>query len=89
MTDSATTEASAQHELLRLALHNSARSVLLLVVAVAVIVAMGVHANRPVAAGVVSAVGLAVAVWRVLITRRHVRSPSGDEADLLRLQWEL
>ncbi len=89
MTDSVTTEAGAGHELLRLALHNSARSVLLQVVAVAVIVAMGVHENRPVAAGAVIVIGLAVAVWRLLITRRHARDALSGEAGLMRLQREL
>ena len=89
MTDGVTTEAGARHELLRLALHNSARSVLLQVVAVAVIVAMGVHANRPVAAVAVSVIGVAVAVWRLLISRRYARYRTPDHAGLMRLQWEL
>ena len=62
MTDAVTTEASASHELLRLALHNSARSVVLQLVAIAVIVAMAVHANRPFTAAVISVIGLCVAV---------------------------
>ena len=89
MTDGLTTEASARHELLRLALHNSARSVLLQVVAVAVIVVMGVHANRPRAAAAVSFIGVAVAFWRLMISRRYVRGPAPDDIGLTRLQWEL
>ena len=50
---------------------------------------MGVHANRPIAAGSVSVIGLVVAIWRLLITRRHARNVSSDETGLLRLQHEL
>ena len=89
MTDGATTEAGARHELLRLALHNSARSVLLQVVAVAVIVAMGVHANKPIPATAVSVIGVFVAVWRLMISRRYVRDPTPDADNLQRLQWAL
>ena len=89
MTDTVSTEAGGRHELLRLALHNSARSVLLQVIAVAVIVAMGLHAERPFAAIAVSLVGLSVAVWRLLISRRNSRGKALDEQQLQRLQWEL
>ncbi|MBC8055097.1 MAG: response regulator [Rhizobiales bacterium] len=89
MTDGVTTEAGGRHELLRLALHNSARSVMLQLVAVAVVVAMGMHANRPGAAVAVSVVGIAVAVWRVMISRRHARDKTLDDAGLERLQREL
>jgi signal transduction histidine kinase/CheY-like chemotaxis protein len=89
MKDSVTSEVNSRHELLRLALHNSARSVLLQVIAVAVIVAMGVHGNRPIPAAAVAVIGAFVAGWRLLISRRYARmqSPTGDE--LQRLQWAL
>ncbi len=89
MTDGATTQAGAQHELLRLALHNSSRSVVLQVVAVVVIVAMGIHANHPVTAAVAGGVGLAVAVWRLLISRLYLSNPSQGDAELLKLQLQL
>ena len=89
MTDGGTTEVGVQQELLRLALHNSARSVLLQFVAVAVIVTMGVHAGRPTAAGAVGATGFAVAAWRLLISHRYARDPALDWPALLRLQREL
>ena len=89
MTDSGTTEANARHELFRLALHNSARSVLLHVVALAILVAMGVHAGRPTAAAAVGIIGSAVSVWRLLISRRYARDPGLDPPGLLRLRREL
>ena len=89
MSDGVTTEAGARHELLRLALHNSARSVVLQVVAVAVIVAMAVHANRAVAGIAVAVIGIVVAVWRVLISRRYVRDEALGTANLMGLQREL
>jgi signal transduction histidine kinase/CheY-like chemotaxis protein len=89
MTDGATTEAGARQELLRLALHNSARSVVLQVIAVAVIAAMGVHANRPGIAAIVAGIGIGVAAWRLLISRRHALLEGPAEADLMRLQVEL
>ena len=89
MTDGETTEVGVQRELLRLALHNSARSVLLQFVAVAVIVTMGVHAGRSTAAVAVGAIGLAVAAWRLLISQRYARAPALDWPGLLRLQREL
>ena len=89
MTDGETTEVGVQRELLRLALHNSARSVLLQFVAVAVIVTMGVHAGRSTAAVAVGAIGLAVAAWRLLISQRYARDPALDWPGLLRLQREL
>ena len=89
MTDGETTEVGVQRELLRLALHNSARSVLLQFVAVAVIITMGVHAGRSTAAVAVGAIGLAVAAWRLLISQRYARAPALDWPGLLRLQREL
>jgi two-component system, sensor histidine kinase len=85
----ATSEAGVRHELLQLALHNSARSVLMQVVAVGVIAGMGVHAGRTGVAMVVAAAGIAVAAWRLLITRRYVQADALAAGRLTRLQWEL
>ncbi|HEY9237500.1 MAG TPA: ATP-binding protein [Burkholderiaceae bacterium] len=89
MKAGATTEVSARHELLRLALHNSARSVLLQLVAVVVIAVMGVHAGRPIAAASVSVIGVSVAVWRLLISRRYARDQAAGTQNLQRLEWAL
>ena len=85
MTDSVISESGVRHELLRLALINSARSVALQVISVVVIASMGLHANRPVAAAAVTMIGVAVAVWRLLISRRFAQERVG----LMRLQQEL
>jgi signal transduction histidine kinase/CheY-like chemotaxis protein len=83
------TEAGVRRELLRLALHNSARSVLPQLAAVAVIVLMGVTANRLEAAIGAGLIGVAVAVWRLLISRRDLKSASLSEEAAQRLQLEL
>ena len=84
MTDEPLSEAGLKRELLQLALHNSARSVLLQLAAVCVIVLMGLGADRlrvAIAAGVV---GVAVGVWRLLITKRY-RQPDALSDRRLRL----
>ncbi|MBS0446485.1 MAG: response regulator [Proteobacteria bacterium] len=83
------TEAGVRRELLRLALHNSARSVLLQMAAVAVIVVMGASTQRYVAAASCGALGAAVALWRLAISRRYTVNPDLGEAALHRLQHEL
>ena len=65
------TDVAVQRELLRLSLHNSSRSVPLQLVAVAVLAGLGYFAGRYVAVGVTVVLGLAVGLWRVLITRRY------------------
>ena len=89
MSDAVTTEVGVRHELLRLALHNSARSVVLQLVAVAVIAVMAFEVNRLGAAVSVGAIGAGVAVWRSLISRRFARAATLSEPALMRLQWEL
>ena len=89
MSDAVTTEVGVRHELLRLALHNSARSVVLQLVAVAVIAVMAFEVNRLGAAVSVGAIGAGVAVWRSLISRRFARAATLAEPALMRLQWEL
>jgi signal transduction histidine kinase/CheY-like chemotaxis protein len=83
------TEAGVRRELLRLALHNSASSVLMQLAAVAVIVAMGVMAKRLDAAIGAGVVGVAVAVWRLLISRRYVQKGLLSDQASERLKWEL
>jgi signal transduction histidine kinase/CheY-like chemotaxis protein len=76
-----TTEDAVRRELLRIALHNSARSVPLQLVAVGFITWLGVEAGHTVTATVVVALGIAVAIWRLLISRRF-----SDVASLSELQ---
>ena len=89
MTDSATTEGVARHELLRLALHNSGRSVVLQLVAVAVGAAMGVQAHQPFPAIAVGVIGTAAAIWRLLISRRYARYDKPEPVVLKKLQRQL
>ena len=89
MTLKASTETGVRRELLRLALHNLSRSALLQLAAVAVLVLFGFSHGRPVAAVVTGVIGLAVAVWRLLISRRYTRSETLSERAMSRLQFEL
>ncbi len=82
-------ETGVRRELLRLALHNSARSVLLQLAAVAVIVAMGVTCQRLDVAIVAGLLGMAVAVWRLLISIRYAREAEISEEMGQRWQREL
>ncbi|HEY2926886.1 ATP-binding protein [Piscinibacter sp.] len=82
-------EAAARRELLRLALHNSARSVPLLLVVVGFLVFLGVRGDRLPAAVATGLIGLAVSLWRLAITRRYVHAADPTERELVRAQWEL
>ena len=83
------TEAGVKRELLRLALHNSARSVLMQLAAVGVIVAFGFANGRPMAAVVSGGIGVAVAGWRLLISKRFVGTGVISERALHGVQREL
>jgi signal transduction histidine kinase/ActR/RegA family two-component response regulator len=65
------TEAAVRHELIRLALRNAARSVPLQLAAVAYLVYLGIVSKQPTAAFATGVLGVAVAVWRLLISRRY------------------
>ena len=89
MTPEAPSEAGIRRALLELALSNSARSVLLQLVAVGVIVALALSADRGGPATAVGLLGVMVAGWRLNISR--VFAQPGDLSDerLRRLQFEL
>ena len=70
------TEVAVRLELLRLALHNSARSVPLQLAAVAWVVWLGWREGRVLAAAVTAVMVVLVGVWRVLIARRY--APGGE-----------
>jgi signal transduction histidine kinase/CheY-like chemotaxis protein len=70
MSNDPVTDVAVQRELLRLSLHNSSRSVPLQLVAVVVLAGLGYFAGRYVAAGATALLGVAVGIWRVMITRR-------------------
>ena len=76
------TEAAVQRELLRLALENSARSVPLQLVAVIFVTILGVQSGREMAALGTALTGTAVAVWRLLISRRYGRGTTLPEGDM-------
>jgi len=83
------TDAAAQRELLRLALHNSARSVPLLLIVVVFLVYLGVQSDRLAAAALTGVLGVAASFWRLLISRRYSDAASLTERELLIGQREL
>lgn len=89
MSDAVTSEVGVRHELLRLALLNSARSVLLQLIAVVVIAGMAAHVHRIGIAIATGGIGAVVAIWRSLISRRFAQQATLTEHALVRLQWEL
>jgi len=70
MSEAATTEVEVHRELMRLALHNSIRSIPLQIVAVVVMVLMGAAVGKYVGAIATAALGLGVAFWRLVISRK-------------------
>src|SRR5947209_19690798 len=82
-------QVAVDRELFRLALHNSSRSFVLHVAALAVIVWMGLEAGQLLWSIVAVAVGLLTAVWRRAIGVRHPDAAQLDGARLGRLQVEL
>ena len=89
MNDAETTDVAVRRELLRLSLHNSSRSVPLQLAAVAVLAGMGFYAGREVAAAVTAALGIAVGLWRVRISRRYPDPNALDDARLLAVTHQL
>jgi signal transduction histidine kinase len=88
-TEPSRTESAVRRELLRLALRNSGRSVPLQLAAVAVIVLMGLTGESRVAAAVAGALGVAVSIWRWLISRRYVDIQGLPESALRSARKEL
>lgn len=89
MRGEASTEFAVQRELLRLALHNSARSVVMQLAAVFAIVLLGVISSRSIAAAATGVVGIGVAIWRLRISRRYVDVNALSGQLLRRLRVEL
>ncbi|MBL8329422.1 MAG: response regulator [Rubrivivax sp.] len=73
---------ATERELLRLALGNSARSVLLLLAAVAYVVYVGLNAGALAAAALTGVLGLANSAWRWQTARRLLARPALNEAEL-------
>jgi signal transduction histidine kinase len=70
MPEDTTTEVEVHRELMRLALHNSIRSIPLQIVAVVVMVLMGAAVGKYAGAVATAALGLGVAFWRIVISRK-------------------
>lgn len=83
------TEYAVRQELLRLALLNSTRSVPLQLVAVAVVVAIGWLAGAITASVSAAVLGVAVAVWRVSLSRRYPVPNGLSEESIARAISEL
>ena len=89
MNAEASTERGVRRELLQLALHNSAQSVLLQLAAVAIIVLFGFTNGRQVPAVLAGVIGVVVAGWRLLISKRYADCDTDSEGGLRHLQFEL
>jgi signal transduction histidine kinase/CheY-like chemotaxis protein len=79
-----TTDIAVRQELLRMALHNSARSVPLQLVAVAFVVYLGLKIGREPVAIATGIIGLVVGGWRLVIARAHADPLALDDARLTR-----
>ena len=89
MTEETPIDAAVRRELLRLALHNSGRSVPLQVVAVAFIVYLGWSVDCVAAAAAAGVAGLGTALWRMRISRMYAAAERLTEEQLKRSQLEL
>ena len=89
MSGEPSSEASVRRELLELALRNSARSVLLQLVAVGVIVALALSVRHLAPSIAVGVIGVAVAVWRLNISRVYAAPGALPDSRLQRMQYEL
>ncbi len=89
MINQTTVEAAVRRELLRLALQNSGRSVPLQMVAVAFLAYLGFDSGHATAGAFAGLVGLAVAFWRIRISRSYADPASLPDARLEQAQWEL
>jgi len=89
MAEEPSTEAGVKRELMEVALRNAVSSVLLQVVAVAIIVTFGVMAERYVATGVAGALGVIVALWRWLIGMKFGDIGKLREADVQGLELNM
>ena len=83
------TDAGVRHELLQLSLRNALRSVPALLIVVAFIALMGVHAGQVAAALATAALGLAAAGWRVVLARRQTGDFLLADANFVSLKREL
>jgi signal transduction histidine kinase len=76
-------DAAVRRELLKLALHNSTRSIPLQLVAVAIVAFLAVLVDARLAASAAAGLGLLVAAWRFTLSRRFARVDELDEESLL------
>jgi two-component system, sensor histidine kinase len=89
MSQDPSTESAVRRELLRLALRNSTRSVPLQLVAIGVVVVLGIYVGAKVAAVSAALLGLATAVWRYSLGRRHPPTRELSETEIRKATREL
>jgi len=91
MPSEQSTEIAVDREVMRLALHNSTRSVPIQIFAVLVLVFFGIESGQGIAAAATAVLGFAVAIWRFAISRRFAKASRGlssQELQLARRQIE-
>ena len=89
VAERSTIDAAVHRETLRMALHNSGRSVPLQLVAVAFFFVLGWEVDLRVVAAVIAVIGIAVAAWRYSLSRRYADVMACTDRDLYRVQTEL
>ena len=89
VAERSTIDAAVHRETLRMALHNSGRSVPLQLVAVAFFFVLGWEVDLKVVAAVIAVIGIAVAAWRYSLSRRYADVMACTDRDLYRVQTEL
>ena len=84
-----TTDVAVRRELLRVSLRNSAQSVPLQLVAVAVLAGIGFYGRHYAAAAATAVLGLAVGIWRVVVSRRYANVDALAEGDIVHVTRQL
>ena len=89
MTPETPSDDAVRHELLQLALRNASRSIPLQLAAVGYVVFLGWQLGLNAAALATALLGLAVAVWRLLISHRYLGESGRPVGNLLHAEHEL
>ena len=87
MANTDTTSSAVERALLGLALHNATRSVPLLLLAIGVLGWMGAHARQMEAAVITCGLGIAAALWRMVIPHLMTSPEDATPAQIRLAQW--
>jgi signal transduction histidine kinase len=89
MSDPLAIDSAVRREVLRMAMHNSGRSVPLQIVAVGFFSMLAIQSGRMLIAALIAAIGVGVAVWRLLLSRRFSDVHGCTDVELIHIERAL